>query len=309
MRTKPIILVTGATGAQGGSVARMLLKNKKFAVRILTRNPDSQRARVLQRAGAEIVKGDLDDIRSLEMAMLGCYGVFGVTNFWEHYAKEYQQGLNLIDAVKTSGIRHFVMHSMEDYSKLSNGRYSVPQYDIKAALEQYAKREQVAATFVHMSFYFENFFSLFPLQKGQDKTFYFGFPQGDTKLAMVSVDDLGGVVARIFNNPHAFIGRTVGVVGDDRTGHEYAQILSNVLERNIEYYYISRNEYAAYNFPGAEELANMFEVQRLYIPERQAELEESYKMNPEMQTFEKWATKNKQRFLNHINSHLDVFVI
>ena len=309
MDSKPIILVTGATGAQGGSVARMLLKSRKYQVRILTRNGNSQKARVLHRAGAELAIGDLDDVASLVRAMRGCYGVYGVTNFWEHFAREYQQGRNLIDAVHLSGISHFVLHTEADYYKLSNGRYSVPQCDIKAALEQYSRSLGLPATYVRMSFYYENFFSLFPLQKGADGGFYFGFPQGNTRLAMTSVEDIGAIVAAIFDNKEDYNGRVVGVVGSDETCETYARILSTILNKNISYQYIPRNEYASYNYPGAEELANMFEVQRLYLQNRQADLEESYRLNPSMQSFENWAVKNKNRFLDHINSYMEVFVI
>lgn len=309
MNTKPIILVTGATGAQGGSVARMLLKQKKFAVRILTRNPQSTRARVLQRAGAEVFRGDMDNVESLINAMEGCYGVFGVTNFWEHFAKEYQQGINLVDAAGAAGIRHFVLHTLPDYYKLSNGNYSVPHYDIKAAIEQYSRRQDMPATYVQMGFYYENFFNFFPLQKDAYGDFYFGFPQGKTRLAAVSVEDLGGIVATIFDRPGENIGRTVFAVGSDLNCDEYAEVMSRILQKKIYYQYIPRSEYAAYDFPGAEELANMFEVQRIYIPNRQAELEESKKLNPAIQSFETWVTKKKFRFLDHIQAHMDVFVI
>src|SRR5690348_14939899 len=102
------ILVIGATGAQGGSVASHLLSGGKFHVRCLTRNPASDRAVALRSAGAEIVRGDLDDPITLRAAMAGCYGVFGVTNFWEHFQREQQHGRNLIEAVAAAGIAHFV---------------------------------------------------------------------------------------------------------------------------------------------------------------------------------------------------------
>lgn len=309
MISKPIILVTGATGAQGGSVARMLLKQKKYGVRILTRNPHSQRARVLQRAGAELVQGDMDDVNSLVAAMQDCYGVYAVTSFWEHFAKEYQQGINLVDAAKAAGIQHFVLHTLPDYYKLSNGNYSVPHYDMKAAVEQYSRRQGLPATYVQLGFYYENFFSLFPLQKDSGGDFYFGFPQGRTKLAAVSVSDIGGIVASVFDRPAEYIGRTICAVGADMTPDEYAEIMTRVLQKKVYYQYIPRNEYSAYNFPGAEELANMFEVQRLYIPNRQADLEESKKLNPGMQSFEEWVTKKKFRFMDHMNAQMEVFVI
>jgi len=305
MKQKPIILVTGATGAQGGSVARTLLAEDKFTVRILTRNASSEKAIALRNAGAQVVTGDMDDIYSLLRAMKDCYGVFGITNFWEHFAKEYSQGENLIHAVQQSGIKHFVMQSLPNYYRLSRGAFAVPQYDLKAELQNYAEWLDVPATFIHMSFYYENFFNLFPLQKGVGNEFYFGFPQGSTRLAMTSVEDTGGIVATAFNNPVKYIGRTVGAVGADDSCSDYAVLMSEVLKRDIFYKYIPRDDYAAFGFPGAEELADMFEVQRLFIPNRRADLMESYEMNPAMQTFESWLIKNKPRFDAYFSSLLN----
>jgi len=296
MNQKKIILVIGATGAQGGSVAKALLAENNFAVRILTRNKQSQKAIALQQAGAELMIGDLDNVESIMQAMKGCYGVFGVTNFWEHFDDEYQLGKNLIHAEKQMKIQHFVFHTLPAYNKLSNGKYTVPHCDIKAALQEYTTSLNIPATFMHVAFYFENFFTFFPLQRTGDDSYSFGFPQGDTKLAMVSVEDLGGVVAPVFNHPAEYIGRTVGVVGADDTCNDYAATMGKVMHKNIQYGYIPRDVYARFGFAGAEELANMFEVQRLYIPNRQIDLIESYGLNPNMQTFESWLRKNKKRF-------------
>lgn len=301
---KKIILVTGATGAQGGSVARVLLDNKQFAVRVLTRNVQSAQAQVLEAAGAEIVAGDFDDVESLQRALQGVYGVFGVTNFWEHFEKEFQQGKNLINAVKEAGVQHFVYSSLKDYHGLSGGTLSVPHCDIKAALKNYAKELQLPATFTEVAFYYENFLTFFPLQKDGQGSFFFGFPQGDTKLSMFSVEDLGGVVAAVFDHPNEYIGRTVGVVAEDLTCAEYAQIMSKVLEWDVYFNYIPRDVYAGFGFPGAEELANMFEVQRLYILNRQLDLIESYGLNPGMQRFESWLKKHKATFVGRISEQL-----
>jgi uncharacterized protein YbjT (DUF2867 family) len=302
MKQKKIILVTGATGAQGGSVANELLKNNEFKVRILTRNAGSPKAIELEEAGAEIAVGSFEDMESLRLAMKDVYGVFGVTNFWEHFEKEYEQGKNLIDAVHSSGVEHFIYSSLPDYNKLSNGAYSVAHCDIKASLQEYAKSLKIPSTFVHIAFYYENFLSFFPLQKDENDNYHFGFPQGDTKLSMASPEDMGAIVAAIFDHPAEYIGRTAGVVGEDRTCAEYAAIMSKVLQRNIYYNHIPREIYAAFGFPGAEELANMFEVQRLYILNRRMALIESYGLNPAMQTFEKWLLKNKDKFSAKINA-------
>jgi uncharacterized protein YbjT (DUF2867 family) len=296
MNQKKIILVTGATGAQGGAVARALLAQKNFAVRILTRNSTSEKALALQAAGAEIAEGDFDNIESLKAAMKDCYGVFGVTNFWEHFEKEYQQGINLINAVKESGIQHFVLHTLPSYSKLSNGKYPTPHCDMKAAFQDYTNSKSIPATFVHVAFYYENFLTFFPLQPMNDGSYSFGFPQGDTKLAMVGIEDLGGIIASVFKFPVEYIGRTIGAVGADDSCSEYAAIMSRVLGRKVHYHYIPRDVYAGFEFPGAEELANMFEVQRLYIPNRQLDLIESYGLNPNMQTFESWLKQHASAF-------------
>ena len=301
MSTKKMILVTGATGAQGGSVAKALLHGGQYAVRILTRHASSEKAKAFAAAGAEVAVGDLNDKASLKAAVDGCYGVFGLTNFWEHFEKEYDLGVNLIDAVANANVQHFVLHTLADYSQLSNGKYPVPHCDMKAALKRYTKQKALPATFLEVAFYYENFLTFFPLQQDQFGTYQFGFPQGHTKLAMVSVEDVGGIVARIFTEPEAFIGRTVGAVGADRTCDEYADAMTRIFGVPVQYNYIPRDLYASFVFPGAVELANMFEVQRLYIANRQNEMDESYRLNPDLQTFESWLSKNKSRFLARLN--------
>jgi uncharacterized protein YbjT (DUF2867 family) len=296
MKKQQTILVTGATGAQGGSVARELLSNKKFNVRILTRNASSEIAKELQEEGAEIVTGDLNDRESLKKALKDVYGVFGVTSFWEHHEKECVLGKNLADAVKEAGIQHFVFSTLPNYSKISKGQFQVPHYDIKALLQEYTKSLGIPATFVHAAFYYENFLTFFPLQKDDNDNYFFGFPQGETKLAMASAADMGGVVSTIFNFPTEYIGRTVAVVGESRTCAEYAQIISKILRVNVQYKYIPGEEFAASGSLLAEEFASMFEVQRLFIPDHQLSLIESYGLNPSMQTFEKWLVNNKYRF-------------
>ncbi len=301
MQSKKIILVTGATGAQGGSVARALLQHNNFSVRIFTRNAQSPQAIALEAAGAEIFQGDLEDTASLAKAVEGCYGVYGVTNFWEHFEKEAVHGRNLINAVMHAGVEHFIFHTLPDYQKISNGMYRVPHCDIKASLQHYAASVGIPATFIHMAFYYENFLSFFPPQKGADGKFHVGFPQGDTKLAMASVEDLGYVVAAIFNHPSDYIGRTVGVVGDDQPCQSYAASMSAHMQQDIQYSHIPYENYAALGFPGAEELAAMFEVQRLFIKGRQQDLEESRSLYPGMRSFDQWMAENKGRFRELVN--------
>jgi uncharacterized protein YbjT (DUF2867 family) len=296
MADEKTILVTGATGAQGGSVVRHLLKGGKFKVRCLTRKPDSERARGLVKAGAETVRGDLGNPESLQAAMKGCYGVFGVTNFWEHFEKEAFHGKNLIDAVKEAGIEHFVFSTLPSAQKLSDGKLEVPHFDLKARMEEYARSLKLPATYAHVAFYYENFLYFFPPKLQEDGSYLFGLPQGETPLAAVGVEDVGGVVATIFDRPGEFRDLTVGIVGDDLPCSKYAEIMSRVLGKKILYRYIPREVFAKFGFPGAEDLANMFEYNRLFIPNRQADFEQSLALYPEMQRFKPWVEANKERF-------------
>lgn len=290
------ILVTGATGAQGGSVVRHLLRGGKFKIRCLTRNPDAKKARELEQSGTEIAQGDLGDPESLQAALAGCYGAFGVTNFWEHFEKEYHHGKNLIDAVKGAAIEHFVFSTLPYAHRLSDWKLEVPHFDQKAKLEEYARGLKLPATYAHVAFYYENFLYFFPPKLQEDGSYMFGFPQGETSLAGVSVEDAGGVVAKIFERPDEFREKTVGIVGDDLPCSKYAEIMSRVLGKKIVYRYIPREVFAKFGFPGAEDLANMFEYNRLFIPNRRSDLEQSLALYPQIQRFEPWVRANQDKF-------------
>jgi uncharacterized protein YbjT (DUF2867 family) len=294
---KPVVLVTGATGGQGGSVARHLLSRGAFAVRGLTRNPESAAAQALKAAGAEVVRGDLDDREALRAAMEGCHGVYGLTNFWEHFEREYDHGINLIEAVAASEVRHFVMSTLPDYHALTGGELSVPHCDMKAKLEAKAREAGLPATFVHVAFYYENFATFFPPQPSGDGGYAFGFPQGDTRLAAVSVEDVGGVVASIFEQRERFLGRTVGIVGDDEAPGAYAESMSRRTGRSVTYSHVPREVFAGFGFPGAEELANMFDTQRRFILQRRADLEASRELYPAMRSFDAWMETEGGRLL------------
>ena len=133
MNTK-IILVTGATGQQGGAVARHLLKQPGFAVRALTRDSAKPAARALAQAGAEVVRGDLDDPASVRRALEGAWGVFSVQNFMETgYEGEIRQGKALADAAKAAGVQHFVYTSVVSADR----KTGLPHFESKWQIEQH----------------------------------------------------------------------------------------------------------------------------------------------------------------------------
>jgi uncharacterized protein YbjT (DUF2867 family) len=293
MDNRKKILVFGATGAQGGGVARNLLARGRFDVRAFTRNPDSAAAQALRELGAEIVQGDLDDPASIQAAVAGCAGVFGVTNYWEHFDKEAEYGRNLIDAVAGANVEHFVLSSLPSIEKATGGALRSPHFDLKAGLEEYARGLGIPSTFVHVAFYFENFLSVFAPKPAGDGGFQFGFPQGDTPLAAIAVEDVGRIVAVLFEQPEVWIGKVLKLAGDELTPGEYAATMSRRTGADIRFAHIPREVFASFGFPGSEDLADMFEFYRVHTPSRAREIDECRTLAPELQTFDAWLARNE----------------
>lgn len=145
MSVRKTIAVVGATGAQGGGLARAILADpeRRFALRAITRKTDSDKARALAAAGAEVVAGDADDPASLERVFAGVHGAFLVTNFWEHSSpeRESKQATAMARATKAAGVAHAVWSTLEDTRlsfplddprlKTLQGKYKVPHFDAK----------------------------------------------------------------------------------------------------------------------------------------------------------------------------------
>lgn len=290
-----ITLVTGATGAQGGAVARSLLAEGR-KVRALTRHAESPAAKALRERGAEVVTGDLADVPALVRAMKGCETVFGVTSFWEHFGSEVIHGKNLVDAAREMRVRHLVLSTLPSSLVLSGGEIAVPHFESKAEIEAYARQSAVAATFVHVAFYFDNFVSYFPPRRGAGGVLGFGFPQGDTPLAGVDVDDVGPVVAAVLRDRDRFLGAVVGIVSEELRAGEYAARLSRALGREIRYTHVPRETFAAFGFPGADELAAMFDLNRRFILSRADDVALTRSLHPGVRSFETWASAHRGRF-------------
>src|SRR5258708_9405282 len=195
------MLVVGATGMQGGGVARHLLERDAIKIRCMTRRPDSEPAKLLQQRGADVVQADLDDPASIRRAMHGCHGVFGVTNFWEAFFREYDQGVNLIDAAAEAGVGHLVLSTLPSSRKISRGAIDFPHFQTKAPLKKHVHPPNVPFTFVHVAFYYENFVIYFPPQRQPDCSYSFGFPLPEAQLRPLPTEDIRAVVTNILANP------------------------------------------------------------------------------------------------------------
>lgn len=308
MSDKKIIAVVGATGAQGGGLVNAILEDPagEFAVRALTRNPDSPKARELAARGVEVVAADLDDVASLERAFARAYGVFGVTNFWEHFSpeKELEQARNMAQAAKSVGVRHFVWSTLEDtrqFLPLESdqmptlmGKYKVPHFDAKGEADSIFRELGVPTTFLLTSFYWDNFihFGMQP-QPGPDGTLTITFPMDDAKLPGIAAEDIGRSAYGIFKSGDRFIGQTVGIAGDSLTGAEMAAALGRALGRPIRFYPISPDAFRALGFPGADDLGNMFQFKRDFNQQFVAarSLEVTRSLHPGVLDFEAWLAK------------------
>jgi uncharacterized protein YbjT (DUF2867 family) len=308
--TKPIIVVTGATGAQGGGLVRAILedKNRTFAVRAVTRNTKSNRARELASLGAEVVKADLDDVASLKRAFKGAFGAYCVTNYWEHFSpeKETQQAINLAEAAKAAKLQHVIWSTFEDTRKwvpLSDssmptlmGKYKVPHFDAKAEANQVFRDLGVPTTLLLTSFYWDNliYFGMGP-QKGPDNVYAITLPMADRRLSGIARDDIGRCAYGIFKAGTKFIDRTVGIAGEHLTGEAMAAALSKVLGVPVRYNAVSADAYRGLGFPGADDLGNMFQFKRdfngYYCGAR--DVARSRALNPSLQSFATWLEKNK----------------
>lgn len=220
---KKKIVVCGATGNQGSSVVSYLLNEEIWEVFALTRNPLSESAKQLQRAGAKVVFADLEDLDSVNDAFEGADGVFGVTQPWSQdykkcdINKELLQGENIIYAAKTAGISHLVFSSVLN---ISNGYTGVSHVDSKLKIEQWLAESDVPYTILRCAQFMQNIGSpFFPVTAKKVK----GFISGDAKVPYVSCKDIGKIAARQFSLDAC--NKSVDLIGDFISGHELAVLI------------------------------------------------------------------------------------
>lgn len=319
MSTK-LIAVVGATGAQGGAVARAILADRsgEYAVRALTRNPESAKARELAAAGAEVVAADLDDEASVRAAFEGAYGAYVVTNYWAPLTPEQEaartraemeleQAETAARAARDAGVRHLVWSTLEDtrpffagrddVPSLDGGRYKVPHFDAKGEADALFTKYGVPTTFLRTTFYFDAFVNAMRPTRNADGTLTISFPMGDRRLSGVSSDDIGRSAFAILKRPD-FIGATISIAGDHLTGTQYAEALSEALGEQVVYHAPTVEEYREYPFPMAVEMANMFQF---YAENHDQftgarDLAKVRELNPDLESFATWLGNHRDEF-------------
>ena len=311
MADKKIIAVVGATGSQGGGLCHAILDDPDggFACRAITRDPNGDKAKALAAKGAEVVKGDVDDLESLKQAFAGAYGAYCVTFFWAHFSgeKEKTEARDMAEAARAAGLKHVIWSTLEDTRTLMSAddtrmpmlqeKYRVPHFDAKA--EANASFAGLPVTYLVTSFYWDNLylFGLAP-KKGDDGVYSWTFPMGDSKLAGIAAEDIGKSAYGIFKAGEQYIGKTVGIVGENLTISEMGEKLSEGLGIGpVTYNAVEADTYRSFGFPGADEMGNMFQVYRDFAKEVTAarSVDVTRSLNPALQTFDQFIAKNKSK--------------
>jgi uncharacterized protein YbjT (DUF2867 family) len=282
-----LIVVGGATGTQGGVVARHLLR-AGWRVRALTRDPRKDAARALAGLGAEIFENDLDDRAGVERALEGAYGAFAVQNYWlpnVGFEGEVRQGKIFADAAKAAGIRHLVYSSVGAAHRGMGQRH----FESKFEIEKYIQRLGVPFTILRPVAFMENYF--WRQAAISNGTFMGMGLRPNKKVQLIAADDIGGIAALVFANPQEYIGKTLELAGDELTETEIAESLSKVMGRPVQLVQAPAREGQAPN----PELTAMFQF--FNGAGYDADISFVRNMYPALKRFETWLNETGWRGL------------
>lgn len=249
INSERIILVTGATGNQGGAVARHLLQHGNFKVRAFVRDPNKPAAQALQQAGAEMVVGEFSDRASLDHALQGAYGVFSIQTFLKGGVEaEIRNGKTVADAALLAGIQHFLYSSVGSAERNTG----IPHFDSKFQVEEYIRSLGLPYTMMRPVFFFYNYNAMRPTVEAGTLSQPLS---SETKLQQLSEEDYGEMVAEVFDHPTNFLNREEEVASVDMTMPEIAAAFSHVLGKTVNYLQIP---FEAFEQQAGEEVTIMY---------------------------------------------------
>ncbi len=232
MASKRTILVTGATGRQGGATLKHL-KERGYPVRVLTRDPNKPAARALVKPGIEVVRGDYDDPASLARALEGVYGVFSVQTV---NPEEVRQGKLLADLAQRAEVRHFVYASVASADQDTG----IPHFETKWQIENHIRNIGIPHTILRPVFFMENFISM----AGSLAQGVLAQPlRPDLSLQSIAVDDIGAFATLAFEHPAQWLGKAMDLAGDAPTVTEMVEMLGRATGRPIQYQQISWDDF------------------------------------------------------------------
>ncbi len=276
-----LILVTGATGKQGGAAARAI-RQRGFPVRAITRNPDKPAARALLGEGVEVVRGDFDDTDSLRRAVEDAYGVFAMTTPFEAGMEaEVMQGKALADAARRARITHYVYTSVGS----ANEHTGIPHFETKAQVERYVQDVGFPYwTILRPVFFMENWLWM----KDQIEAGTLATPlRPATKLEQIAVADIGEFAALAFEHPEAWNRRAAQLAGDELSMTEQADAFSRRIGKPVRYLQVP---WADYEKRAGEDLTIMYR----WLDEHgyKTDIRALRAQHPRLRTFAEWAHEN-----------------
>ena len=275
-----LVLITGATGHQGGACLRQL-RERGFPVRAMTRNPDDPKARSLFGHGTEVVRGDFDDEVSLTRALDGAYAAFSVQNWRASDVEgEIRQGIHMADAAKRSRISHFVYTSVSGADRQTG----IPYFDSKFRVEEHVRGTGLPFTIVRPAFFMENLLGM--RQAIQGGTLALPLAP-ETHLQMIAVDDIGGVVATAIERPGKWLGRTFELAGDEISMADLAQTLTRVTGREVQYQQVPWDQFESRAGSATAKMFRWFQDVGYHV-----DISEVRQEYPKLTSFDHWLNSN-----------------
>ena len=279
MANSQIILVCGATGHQGGSVAHELLVHG-WEVRALTRDASQPAAQELAGMGATVVEGDFGYRESLDRALEGCYGCYSVQNFWDSRDPDIEvaDGCEIAEAALEAGVRHFVYGSVGGAERGTG----ISHFESKWVIEEHIRSLDLPATILRPVFFMENWSGPDMREAILGGSVVMGL-RPETKLQMVAVRDIGVFARMAFERPDAWLGQEVELAGDSLTMPEVVAAFSRALGRPVEYGRVSYDDIR-------ESLGEDYAVMVQWFDEHgyAADIEGLRELHPGLMDFEGW---------------------
>lgn len=285
LQDKHPIVIFGATGRQGGSVAKALMK-AHWPVRAIVQDPDQAAAVTLRDAGADLVRASFDETDIIRSIMQDAYGVFSVLPANLTAEDEIRHGMSIADMAAASGIGHFIYSSGASVGDKPTG---VPRFDAKPRIEAHIRTLPLTATIVRPMIFMDMMVRAgFGLEDGR----LVSLIRPDQKMQLTAVEDIGKFVAAILADRTGFAGRTLKIASDTVTGTEMAAILTQATGRPFTY-----SRFPEDIFTANGDLAQMAESLENGPLSRHADLDELRKLNTEMLSFREWLAGDGNKFL------------
>jgi uncharacterized protein YbjT (DUF2867 family) len=262
---------------------------KKFSLRAVSRDTQSEKALALSKRGIEMVSGDF--VTGIPNSVFqGVDGVFLVTNYWDPSStgKEWELSIPVIDAAFTAGVKQFVYSTLPNCQKESNGKHEVAHFSTKGKIEDYVQGKGFQYTaFPSPSFYYQNFQTFFPPKADESGNLSITMPVTST-IPTFDVNQLGGVVSEIFLNPEKYNGQFIPVWSETQSPQFYVDAISEKLGKKVKLNSIPYEEYSNYSFSGARDIAEMFAWFNEYGYYGKRDCQTGKKIYPNLYTFKEW---------------------